>query len=236
MPACAWPALALSEGIWWCHSFRLRLALRRPAPQILAVRSRDIMRRSVAQRAKEPCRLTLVRQVDGRDRGTVRRGEHPRASVHRLDLLDDDELDRFRALHPVASIDAMDSALALEEGVERALAERGIDSAGLAALPTRPILAVFVCFACGAWTAARATRDWEIDRAMRSSGLGEREVLAVRSLVRASCGERAPPIDALDADALLELGHVVGRDVDHEALAERIAVLSRRGRADRPHT
>lgn len=182
--------------------------------------------------AIDPCHRPLVSQVDGRDRATVRRGEHPRASVQRLDLLEDEELDRFRALHPTASADAMDGALALDDGVERALAGRGIGPAGLATLPARPILAVFVCFACGAWAAARTMRDWEVDRAMRGSGLGEREILAIRSLVRAVCGDAAPAIDAFGADALLELGHLVGRDVDHSALAERITVLSRRSRAD----
>ena len=78
------------------------------------------------------CRHPLARQVDGRDRGTIRRGEHPRASVQRLDLLDDDELDRFRSLHPVAGTEAMDAALALEEGIEHALVERGLEGARLA--------------------------------------------------------------------------------------------------------
>ncbi len=46
----------------------------------------------------------------------MRRGEHPRGAVHRLDLLDDEALDRFRAAHPDASTNAMDGALSLEEG------------------------------------------------------------------------------------------------------------------------
>jgi hypothetical protein len=174
------------------------------------------------------CRHPLARQVDGRDRGTIRRGEHPRASVQRLDLIDDDELDRFRSLHPVASTEAMDAALALEDGVERALVERGLDGARLAVLPARPILAVFVCFACGASAVARTTREWEVDRAMEESGLGEREILAVRALVRESCGAAAPPVDAFGRDALLELGGLVGQDVDLASLADRIGVLRRR--------
>jgi hypothetical protein len=174
------------------------------------------------------CGHPLARQVDGRDRATIRRGEHPRASVQRLDLIDDDELDRFRALHPVAGTEAMDAALALEDGIERALVERGLDRARLAVLPARPILAVFVCFACGASAVARTTREWEVDRAMQESGLGEREILAVRALVRESCGGAAPPVDAFGSDALLELGGLVGQDVDLASLADRIGLLRRR--------
>ena len=95
-------------------------------------------------------------------------------------------------------------------------------------LPARPVLAVFVCFACGASAVARTTREWEVDRAMQRSGLGEREILAIRTLVRESCVGAAPRVDTFGSDALLELGGLVGRDVDLAALADRIQVLRRR--------
>ncbi len=136
--------------------------------------------------------LPLGRQVEGAERRTVRRGEHPRDSVHRVDLLDDEGLDRLRARHPDRSAEAMDAAVAVDEELERALALRGIDGA-VERLPARPLLAVYVCLECGASVIASATRSWEVDRTMRETGSAERDVdpgTAGRSRSRADEGGR----------------------------------------------
>jgi hypothetical protein len=99
--------------------------------------------------------------------------------VRRLDLLGDDELDRFRALHPERSVVALDAAVALEETLEAALRERGL-AGQLEALPMRPVLATFVCFACGAAAIGEDVRAWDVDREMQRTGRSERDVLRER--------------------------------------------------------
>ncbi len=122
------------------------------------------------------CELPLLRQLEGRERRTVRLGEHPRGDVHRLDLLDDGLLDQFRARHPAVSEAAIDAALLLDEQLEQALSERGLGAIELSVLPERPLLGVFVCFACGRYVVARAVREWAVDAAMRDRGLQERDL------------------------------------------------------------
>jgi hypothetical protein len=112
--------------------------------------------------------------------------------VQRIDLLDDEGLDRFRARHPERSAEAMDAAVAVEEELERALALRGIDGA-IESLPARPILAVYVCLECGANAIASASRSWDVDETMRETGSAERDVdpaAAGRSWPRADQGGR----------------------------------------------
>jgi hypothetical protein len=155
----------------------------------------------------------------------VRRGEHPRGEVHRLDLLDDDALDRLRARFPTASTEAMDGAEMLDAAVDASLVARGLDSRALGALPKRPILTVFVCLSCGSTTAARAEREWAVDRAMRLTGLGEREVAAVVRLLAEAFGAAAPAVDRLDAVGVLELAGLVGHDVDLVSLRSRVRDL-----------
>lgn len=106
--------------------------------------------------------------------------------MRRLDLLSDDELDRFRALHPEASVVALDAAVVLEETLEAALHDRGL-AAQLDALPMRPVLATFVCFACGAAAIGEDARAWDVDREMQRTGRSERDVLRER----AACGTAA---------------------------------------------
>lgn len=172
-----------------------------------------------------PCQLPLARQVTGREAATVRQGEHPRTGVHRLDLLADEELDHFRSRHAVAAEEALDGALALEAEIDRALSEREIDASRLASLPARPILAVFVSLACGASTTATCRRAWPVDRAMRATGLPEREVLRVDALVRQVLGSNAPDVDLFAPGGIAELLALVGHDVDHEALRQRLLDL-----------
>lgn len=129
-----------------------------------------------AKRAATPCSLPLVAQVDARDAATVRRGEHPRHAVKRLDLLSDLELDELRARHPASADAAMDVSLLLDGQLEQVLAARGLSPEHLESLPIRPLLSVFVCLACGATAVGTAQRSWEIDRAMRELGLAERDL------------------------------------------------------------
>ncbi len=95
----------------------------------------------------------------------------------RLDLLDDEELDALRTAHPDASAAAMDLAVALEERVEIELGRARIDTSQLESLHARPILAVFVCRACGAYAVGPTTREWAVDRRMRADGLSERDIV-----------------------------------------------------------
>lgn len=131
------------------------------------------------------CVLPLIRQLEGTERKTVRLGEHPRREVHRLDLMDDDALDRFRALHPVVSEAALDTALVLEERVEHSLAVRGLAVSRLRVLPARPLLAVFVCMACGQHAIATCARDWAVDDVMEERSMLERDALGTHARRRA---------------------------------------------------
>lgn len=74
----------------------------------------------------------------------------------------------------------MDDAVTLDERLEQELERHGFHPDSLSRLPLRPILVVCVCRACGAHVIARATRPWDVDRAMRDLGLSERDVLAGR--------------------------------------------------------
>lgn len=121
--------------------------------------------------------------------------------MKRLDLLEDDELDRFRVLHPEAGVAALDLAVALDDAVEAALAER-LQVGSLETLAARPVLATFVCMACGASAVGEATRPWEVDRAMRRSGLAERDLLRVLATWTRLGGTS---IDELTPEILLEL-------------------------------
>jgi hypothetical protein len=184
--------------------------------------------RSTSKSVLLPCSLPLTRQVEGMERGTVRRGEHPRAQVRRVDLLSDEELDRFRETHPEASAAAMDGSLTIEETLDVVLAEKRIDDARLAKLPMRPILTVFVCLACGTSSPARAWRAWPVDRAMRASGLAERDLVRVEALLHDMLGDRAPQLDRFDADGIIELASLLGRDIDHSSLRDRLGELHTR--------
>lgn len=179
------------------------------------------------RKALVSCSLPLVAQLEGRDRATVRLGEHPRDRVHRLDLLDDRALDAFRGEYPGPSAEAMDAALDVDEALERLLEAKGLDVRRLETLPERPILAVFVCLQCGSYAAARTVRDWRVDRAMRGSSLGERDVLAVMELLGEAFGSDAPTVDRFDGAALTELRSLVDEDVDVVALRERVAQILR---------
>lgn len=90
----------------------------------------------------------------------------------------------------------------------------------------KPILAVFVCLACGAFEAAATTRPWPVDRAMRRAGLGERDILAVVQLIESASANPAPELDAISAEGLRELVALVGHDVDLVALGGRVAELA----------
>lgn len=111
--------------------------------------------------------------------------------MKRLDLLADDELDRFRALHPEASIAVLDGAVALEETLDAALSQRGL-VAQLEALPMRPVLATFVCFACGAAAIGEDVRAWDVDREMQRTGRSERDVLRERAALGIAARRPAP--------------------------------------------
>lgn len=127
--------------------------------------------------------------------------------MKRLDLLEDDALDRFRQRHPEASTQALDQAVALDDAVEAALAER-LRNGTLDALPARPVLATFVCMACGASAIGEATRAWEVDRAMRRSGLAERDLLRVLATEQL---DGVSAIDEVAPDTLLELARSARR-------------------------
>lgn len=127
-----------------------------------------------SRRDKRPCELPLLRQLEGRERSTIRLGEHPRDCVRRVDLLADDLLDDLRARHPTTGEEAIDAALLLDEQLEAALERRGLGVVELSVLPARPLLAVFVCLACGRYEIAEIARDWATDAAVRG-GLHERD-------------------------------------------------------------
>lgn len=174
----------------------------------------------------ERCQRDLAEQFqDGS--GSIRRADHPRNDVARLDLLSDDLLDGYRAAHPERSA----AAFELYEEIERRLdadVERldALRDALEPRLPQRPILAIAVCLTCGQPAIVRAVRSWPIDRAMRRAGLSEREALAICALLAEAWSERGaepPPLDALSDDDLRELRGLLGEDVDLATVRERYA-------------
>lgn len=84
---------------------------------------------------------------------------------------------------------------------------------------SRPLLTVVVCLSCGTFAIGRTTRAWAIDRAMRRSGLAEREVREVLALLIEAGGD--PNLDALDGEKLQELRGLVGEDVDLDSVRNR---------------
>lgn len=166
----------------------------------------------------ERCKRLLADQVAD-STGALRRVDHPRDSVHRLDLLDDAQLDAFRVRHRERAERALDAHHMLLEAVELRVA--AIEEAARVALEDRiaerPILTVFVCLECGASDVAGAKRRWDVDRALRRTTLPERDLLAVAMLLAEAWAEVAgppPPLDEFAATQIAELRALVGEDVD----------------------
>ena len=176
-------------------------------------------------RTTDQCARPLASQVADRT-GAVRRADHPPQAVHRLDLLSDDDLERYRTRFPQLSAEALQAYDLLTVAMEERVA--AVEEAARVALEgrirERPILGVFVCTSCGAFEVARSTRRWDIDRAMRRSGMNERELLAVALLI-AECwievAEPPPTLDAITTEMLHELHALVGQDVDHATVRAR---------------
>lgn len=179
---------------------------------------------SVLMSATRSCSRALQEQVADAT-GAIRRTDHPRSDVQRLDLLDDRTLDRFRAQHGALADQALDAHHELLAALETRLA--AVEEAARQALEDRiverPILTVFVCLSCGASDVAGAKRRWDVDRAMRRSGLAERDLLAIARLLAEAWAEvpSAPPaLDAFSAEELHDLLALVGEDVDLATLRE----------------
>lgn len=172
------------------------------------------------------CSRRLVDQLRGPY--VARRGEHPKASVRRLELLTDAELDELRERRPDGSALALAMLDALDERFDASLVAAGLsDDLVRRRLTRKPILAVWVCVACGAADVGRAERSWSVDDAMRRACLGEREVLAIERLMSEAYRASPPSLDALSGAALHELAELVDADVDLDALRSRIETLIR---------
>ena len=161
-----------------------------------------------------PCTRPLAQQAEDRS-GSRRRGDH---ALRRLDLLTDAELDAYRERF---GSEALDASEVLAEGIERQRAklEEVVRGSLEGRTESRPILSVVVCLSCGVFDVARASRAWAVDRAMRRSGLGEREVLGVLALL-AEAGSDGN-LDGLSAEKLRELSTLLGQDVDLESVRLR---------------
>lgn len=119
--------------------------------------------------------------------------------------------------------EALDASEILAEGLalRAAQAEAAVQVALEARVEARPILTVVVCLSCGSFEVVRMSRAWAIDRAMRRSGLCERDVRAALALLIEAGGDG--DLDALDGERLRELHGLVGEDVDFESVRARYA-------------
>jgi len=85
-----------------------------------------------------------------------------------------------------------------------AVAEKEATDAGVL---MRELPAMYVCVRCGAHMLGFARRRWDIDRAMRRSGLTELETLSVALLVAEAWADQSEPpprLDAIDARRLAD--------------------------------
>jgi hypothetical protein len=155
--------------------------------------------------------------------GAVRRIDHPRGCVAQIDLLSDEALDAYRADHPGPSGDALDAVELLADAMAaRAAVEEAARLALEDTTPERPMLGVIACMECGAFEVARIGRPWPIDRAMRRSGLAERDVRTVlRILLEAFDDAQVVALDQLSVSALRELLALDGEDFDLEVVRAR---------------
>lgn len=158
--------------------------------------------------------------------GAIRRSDHPRASLERIDLLTDDALDSYRRAYPEQSEAALEAHELLLTALATRMAE--VDAAAVAALQSRtrerPILAVVVCVSCGAFEVSRGSRRWDVDRAMRRTGIAERDLMRVAMVLAEAWAEvpEAPPdLDALRSHQIRELLELAGADVDHVTLRDQ---------------
>jgi hypothetical protein len=170
----------------------------------------------------EQCTRTIAEQVADPS-GAIRRVDHPRDALQRLDLLDDVELDQYRARHPDRSAAALDAHELLLEAFENRAQE--IDEAARRALEDRirerPLLTVVVCTECGRFEVCRSARRWDVDRAMRRSSVSERDLVRVAVLLAeawAEVDEHPPQLDVLTVDQINELRALIGQDVDYASL------------------
>jgi CheY-like chemotaxis protein len=166
-----------------------------------------------------PCSRPLSEQAED-ESGSRRRGDH---QLRRLDLLSDEELDSYRARFGSAALDAAD---VLADAMETQAAQIQDLARGVLESRTdqRPVLGIFVCVSCGTHEVARTKRPWAVDRAMRRSGLPEREVRAALALLTEAEGDDHDALDALDGldgDLLRELRGLVGQDVDVDSVRAR---------------
>lgn len=173
-------------------------------------------------RRTEACTRPLSEQWADRS-GSIRRVDHPHATVARLDLLDDRRLDAFRSRHPERSERALDAVQVLADEMTRHLAALEVRALEVLEDRTegRPILAVVVCAECGAFEVVRTSRSWPIDRAMRRTNMSERDAHAIVALLveAGSDGD----LDRVPVERLRELLALVGHDVDLESVRERYA-------------
>lgn len=138
--------------------------------------------------------------------------------MRRLDLLPDEELDAYRSRFGSEALEASE-VLAEALSVQLAQLEERARSTLELTTEARAILTVAVCLRCGTYEVVRMQRAWAIDRAMRRSGLPEREVHAALALLL-DAGATGN-LDTLDAERLRELHSLVGLDVDLESVRLR---------------
>jgi hypothetical protein len=149
-------------------------------------------------------------------------GEHPRDHVRRLELLNDAELDGFRAAHGEVAERAFDLAVELETTLETRLSELGL-AVKLGKMATRPTLAVFVCTKCGASEVGTVVRSGVLARAIDRSKLAERDLLRVEVLLaEAWAPDAPPPLDRLPASTLMELLALASADADLETVRRQV--------------
>ncbi len=170
-----------------------------------------------------PARSLAEQAVDRT--GSRRRADH---TLRRLDLLSDDELDHFRARFRSEALDASE-LLAERVALRLGHIEREARKALEGRIPSRPILTIAVCLACGAHEVVRMVRPWAIDRAMMRTGLAERDVRAVIAVLAELHGDHEPErLDALTPEQLRDLLALVGQDFDAETLRAQHAARGRR--------
>lgn len=178
---------------------------------------------------QDRCTRSIAEQLADSS-GAVRRADHPRAGLHRLDLLDDDALDRYRDRYPEQATAAFEASDLLLEALDDRAAP--LDDAARAIedhVQERPVLVVVVCSECGRFEISRSARPWDVDRAMRRSGVAERDLVRVSVLLTeawAEVNEPAPRLDTLSSTQLEELRALAGEDVDFASVR---AVYGRTG-------
>lgn len=153
--------------------------------------------------------------------------QHPRSATHRFERLTDEQIASFRAAHP----QGYEAARCESERLLAALELRRplLEEAGRAALREgirhRDVLGVHVCLVCGANALGFTRRRWDIDRAMRRTGLPEAALDSVAFVLAEAWAEVSgapPPLDDLDAAQIEQLHAMAGSRIDGAAIRARL--------------